>query len=99
MKKITNITIVYLNHLLDIVAHKYDIYKEPNTDKRGHHRIDYIFCTEYIYSIINRCGITFFNEEISSDHRELFIDLRLQDFLNSYLSITNSYSRKIQSTN
>ena len=86
--------------LIDIIDENNGLCKVPNTYIRGRHRIDYFFCADYISSFIDRCGIASFNEVTSFDHRGVFIDLRLQDFLKkSYASISKASSRTFQSTN
>ena len=47
---------------------------------RGRQRIAF-FCSEYIYTFLDKYGITPFNEVTSSDHRGLFLDLKLKTFL------------------
>ena len=61
--------ILQRTNLIDIFDHKQGTYNEPNTHIRRRHRIDYIFCTEYISSFIDRSGHISFNEVTTSDHR------------------------------
>ena len=61
--------ILQRTNLIDIFDHKQGTYNEPNTHIRRRHRIDYIFCTEYISSFIDRSGHISFNEVTISDHR------------------------------
>lgn len=86
----------FLQHtkLIDIIDKNYRLYKASNTLIRGRHRIDYFFCIDWISSFIDRSVITSFNEITSSDHRGIFLDLRLQDFpKNSYSSISKDFPR------
>ena len=69
--------------LIDIIDEVHGLYKVPNTYIRGRHRIDFLLSTEYIFTFIDRSGITPFNEVTTSDHRGKFIDLCLKDFLKS----------------
>ena len=65
---------------MDIISQNHGICKEPNTYMRGRQRIAF-FCSEYIYTFLDKYGITPFNEVTSSDHRGLFLDLKLKAFL------------------
>ena len=88
----------FLQHtkLIDIIDKNYRLYKVSNTHIRGRHRIDYFFCIDQISSFIDRSVIPSFNEITSSDHRGIFLDLRLQDFpKNSYSSISKAFSRTL----
>ena len=86
--------------LIEIINENHELCKVPNTYIRGHHRIDYFFCTYYISSFINRSSITSFNKVTPSDHRGVFIDLHLQDFLkNSYALTSKASYPTLQSTN
>ena len=47
----------------------------PRTYSKWSHRIDYIIYSFNILTSIIQCGMTAFGELVSSDHRELYIDL------------------------
>ena len=60
-------------------------YEVPSTYLRGHHRIDYYFCTQYISLFIGKSGITSFNEITTSDNRGIFLNIRRWDFLKTHI--------------
>ena len=92
--------LLHLTKLIDVISQKHGIRKESNIYIRGRRRIESLLCSEHIYTFIDKSGITSFNELTSFDHRGLFIDLRLQDFLkNSHIALTDHSSRPLQSSN
>ena len=78
--------------LIDVISLKYGIHKEPNNYMRDQKRTDFLFCSEHIYTFLDKCDITPFNEVPSSDYRRIFLNLRLGSFLKSpifpYLTIS-----------
>ena len=92
--------ILQLTKLIDVISQQHGIRKEPNTHIRGRKHIEFLLCSEHIYTFIDKSGITPFNEIISSDHRGFFLDLRLKAFLkNSYVALPDHSSRPLQSSN
>ena len=61
---------------------RYNIKYEPYTHKRGSKRIDFVFCTKLINPIHQKCGILPFDTVTVSDHRSIYLDINLFDFLN-----------------
>ena len=70
--------LLHLTKLIDIINQQHGIRKEPNTYIKGRKWIEFLLCSEYIYTFIDKNGITPFNEITSFDHRWLFIDLRFK---------------------
>lgn len=56
-------------------------HQPPPTYKRGRSCIDYAFATSDILPYVRHCGYTRYDEVTSSDHRGLFIDLSMNEFL------------------
>ena len=52
---------------------------------RGKKRLDYCFLDSIFQPSIAACGINLFNDVFHSDHRALFLDLRLKTFLRTTL--------------
>ena len=92
--------ILHLTKLIDVISQQHEIRKEPNTYITGRKRIEFLLCSEHIYTFIDKSGINPFNELTSSDHRGLFSNLRLEAFLkNSYIALSDHSSRPLQSSN
>ena len=53
----------------------------PRTYKRGQYCIDYALTSWDLIPYIEQCGYTPFDEVSVSDHRGIFVDIRLNDFL------------------
>ena len=89
-----------LTKLIDVISQQHGIRKEPNTHIRGRKRIDFLFYSKHIYTFIDKSGITPFNKITTSDHRGLFLDLRLKSFLKkSYIALPDHSSQPLQSSN
>ena len=92
--------LLQLTKLIDVISQQHGIRKEHNTHIRGRKRIEFLLCSEHIYTFIDKSGITPFNEITSFDHRGFFLDLRLKAFLKkSYIALPDHSSRPLQSSN
>ena len=70
------------NHtLLDVHVRQHGTDGEPPTFARGSRRIDYILATAEIAGYIKAAGILPLNDFCTSDHRALFVDIALQEYL------------------
>ena len=67
--------------LIDSTSYHHGIEGEVATYSRSSNRLDYILCTHAIAPSIWRCGVLPFNFVISSDHRSVFIDVDIDEFL------------------
>jgi hypothetical protein len=67
--------------LVDSTSYHHGIEGELATYSRSNNRLDYILCTHGIATSIWRCGVLPFNFVISSDHRAVFIDVDIDEFL------------------
>ena len=67
--------------MTDPIFNKHGNHLEPNTHKNGVSRIDYAFCTPHLEKFIIRCGITPFDLFTSSDHRDLYLDVKKLSYL------------------
>jgi hypothetical protein len=71
-----------------------------NTCSRSNNRLDYVLCTHGVAPSIWRCGVLPFNFVISSDHRGVFIDVDIDEFLGGDPSALMSIAlREIRSQN
>ena len=92
--------LLHLTKFIDVISQQHGIRKEPNTYLRGSKRIDLIFCSKHISTFTDNSGINPFNEITSSNHRGLFLDLRLTSFLKkSYTALPDHTSRPLKSFN
>ena len=72
---------------------------EPNTYARGSDRIDYFFCTKNIYKFILECGILPFFSIMTSDHRGLYLDVDIIQYLrNPFIDLAHTQNRLLSST-
>ena len=53
--------LLLLTKLIDVISQKYAICKKTNTYLRGRKRIDFIFCSEYIFTFLDKYGIAPFS--------------------------------------
>jgi hypothetical protein len=67
--------------LVDSTSYYHGVEGEVATCNRSSNRLDYILCTHAIAPSIWRCGVLPFNFVISSDHRSVFIDVDIDEFL------------------
>ena len=67
--------------MTDLITNKHKIRNEPTTYKGGNQRIDYVLCTNILTSFIKLYDILPFDFIITSDHRDLYIDIDLALFL------------------
>ena len=67
--------------LFDIHVRKHGTEEEPPTYARGTKRIDYILTTAEISEFVTAAGILPLHEFVTSDHRALFIDVSLLQYL------------------
>jgi hypothetical protein len=73
---------------------------EPPTYARGSKRIDYIFMTADVASLVKACGAEPFNHRFFSNHRGLYADLQLLGLFNRNLSpLASPKYRDIRSGN
>ena len=71
---------------------------EINTYARGYKRIDFIFYTSTISQFIIRTGIHLFDSVTTTDHRVLYIDIMLKEYLrDSHQLIDTPQTRRLQS--
>jgi hypothetical protein len=59
---------------------------EPPTYARGSKRIDYIFMTADVASLVKACGAQLLNHRFFSNHRSLYADLQLLGLFDRNLS-------------
>ena len=64
---------------LHLLRHGND--EEPPTYARGSKRIDYILATSKIAEYMSKAGILPLHDFCTSDHRALFVDIELQEYL------------------
>jgi hypothetical protein len=67
--------------LVDTTAYHHGIEGVVSTYNHSDNRLDYILCTHGLAPTIWRCGVLPFNFVISSDHRDVFIDVDIEEFL------------------
>ena len=49
--------LLQLTKLIDVISQQHGIRKEPNTHIRGRKRIEFLLCSEHIYTFIDKSGI------------------------------------------
>ena len=59
------------HNIIDVMRSRLGSGDEPATYARGSKRIDYIFMTDDVASLIRTCGAEHFNHHFFSDHRGL----------------------------
>ena len=85
--------------LIDPISTKHGTTGEPNTYTRGTYQIDYFFCTSIVYKFIKKCGILPFYSIISSDHRGLYTDVDITQYLrNPFVNLAKNHTRLLSST-
>jgi hypothetical protein len=67
--------------LVDTTSYHHGLDGEVSTYSQSNNRLDHILCTNALAPSIWRCGILPFNFVISSDHRGVFIDVNVDEFL------------------
>ena len=67
--------------MVNVHVQKHGTDDEPPTYIRGSRCIDYILATEAISSYVTAAGILPFHEFCTSDHRALYADIAIQEFL------------------
>ena len=92
--------------LCDPIAMKHGTATYPNTYSRKYGRIDFILCSSALLPFISSADILPFGTMVFSDHRGLYIDIHLHQFLRTpdtdlvtntgitQNSLTNSFSEK-----
>jgi hypothetical protein len=78
--------IIAKHNLVDIHWVNLGPNNEPATYARGSTRLDYIFMSEDTASLTRTCGAEHFNHRFYSDHRGIYVDLRLSGLFNQNLS-------------
>jgi hypothetical protein len=66
--------------LFDVISNFHGDAAEIPTYIRGTKRLDYATASSSMCHLICACGYNLFNENIHSDHRASFVDLRLKDY-------------------
>ena len=79
-------SIVARHNLTDVLRVQLGTAEEPATYSRGSKRLDYIFMTSDIASSVVACGAEPFNHRFFSDHRGLYVDLKLLGLFDRNLS-------------
>jgi hypothetical protein len=69
------------HHLIDLHVHKHGTQDEPATYNRGTKRINLALGTPTIAAEMTAIGYEEFNAEPFSDHRSLFVDVKVQNIL------------------
>ena len=91
--------LVLRHNLKDILINKHGPASEIPTRKEGR-RIDYIFASEAVTEQVINCGALNYNRIVDSDHRALFLDLRIDELLEGSPPILSSPAlRGIESKN
>ena len=92
--------IVARHNLTDVLRVNLGTSDEPATYSRGTKRLDYIFMTADIASSVVTCGAEPFNHRFFSDHRGLYVDLKLTGIFDRNLSpLASPQFRDIRSGN
>jgi hypothetical protein len=92
--------IVAKHNLTDVLRVNLGTSEEPATYSRGTKRLDYIFMTSDIASSVVSCGAEPFNHRFFSDHRGLYVDLKLSGIFDRNLSpLASPQFRDIRSGN
>ena len=98
-KNSTIINLCRICKLCDPIAIKNGTELEPNTYSRGSGRIDFILCSKALLPFISNAGILPFGTIAFSDHRGLFIDINLHQFLrNPNTDLVTNYLRTLISS-
>ena len=85
--------------LIDPISTKYRTKGEPNTYTRGLGQIYYFFCTRIIFKFIKKCGILPFCSIVTSDHRGLYMDDDIIQYLrNPCIDLILNHTRLLSST-
>jgi len=86
--------------LIDIHTHHHGTENDPPTHIRGSKRIDYVFCSLSLIPYIQHSGILPFGHFLPSDHRALYIDIHITQYLQGQPSSLHSPEpRSITSAN
>ena len=86
-------------HIIDPISTIHGIKGEPNTYARGSDRIDYFLCTNNIYKFILKCGILPFFSIMISNHRGLYLDVDIIQYLrNPFIDLAQTQNRLLSST-
>jgi exonuclease III len=92
--------IVAKHNLTDVLRVQLGTTDEPATYARGSKRLDYVFMTADIASSVVACGAEPFNHRFFSDHRGLYVDLKLSGLFDRNLSpLAGPQFRDIRSGN
>jgi hypothetical protein len=67
--------------LVDSVSYHHGTDGKVATHSRSNNRLDYVLCTHAVAPSIWRCGVLPFNFVTCSDHRGVFIDVDIDEFL------------------
>ena len=73
--------------ILDPLISRHGTYFEPFTYKNGSKRIDFAFYTQIIDTYITRCRILPFDTISPTDHREIYLDINILDFLKDKINL------------
>ena len=69
--------------LINVFEEKMGADNLPRTYKRGSKCIDHIYVTSKVFNLITSCGIAPFNYFIKSDHRAMYIDIKINRILDA----------------
>lgn len=85
--------------IYDVFGQCFKNVKLSNTHVKVSKRIDYILCCLNILTIITQSGMTAFGELVTSDHRELYIDIPTLSLLKPHtLNFSQSFQRTLKSS-
>ena len=86
-------------NIIDPISIKHGTKDEPNTYARGLDRIDFLFCTSIIHKFITKYGILPFCSIVISDHRRLYLDADIVQYLrNPFIDLNHNHKRLLSST-
>ena len=85
--------------LIDTIAQHHGITNKPNIFIRGSQGIDFLFCSKTISSFITSYGIPSFEYISSSDHRSIFIDINIVQYLRNPFIDTNTNKLRLLQSN
>ena len=69
--------------LINVFEEKMGASNLPRTYKRGSKCIDHIYVTSKVFNLITSCGIAPFNYFLKSDHRAMYIDIKINRILDA----------------
>ena len=86
-------------NLINPISTKHGTARESHTYARGSDRIDYFAYTSEIYKFITKWGILSFCTIMTSDHRGLYLDIYIIQYLrNPFIDLVKNNNRLLSST-